>query len=276
MLEISDFVIIALFGAIGAFISGLLGVGGGIIFIPILDYYLQKAGIFGTELVKFTLANSFFVILFAGMIISLKQYRSDNFFLKPVIYTAIPGVVTSYIMTRLILEGNWYQQNQFKTVFLLMLIPMTIRMFMRKDHIIVSHKAMPAWPIFSITGFFTGIITSLSGLGGGILMVPVFSDLLKLPIKTATSISTGVIPIFTLVLIIPYMNAHAAIINPYQCGYIVFSLVAPLILSVIIISPLGVKTAHQMKSNHLRIIFASVASIIILKEIYTFATKYQF
>lgn len=270
MLELSDFIVIALLGSVGAFISGLLGVGGGVIFIPILDYYLVKAGIHDSELVKFTLANSFFVIVFSGVVISIKQYKSGNFYPRQVILTAIPGVFSSFLVTYLILNGNWYQQHMFKTLFLLMLIPMTIRMFFQKEKPINKEIVFPKGYFFTITGFFTGIITSLSGLGGGILMVPIFSDFLKIPIKVATSISTGVIPIFTAILIVPYMMAKPQIINNIQIGYIVLPIVAPLIVSVLFISPFGVRVAHQLKPLHLRIIFACVSSIIILKELYGF------
>lgn len=273
MLELIDFVYIILIGSIGAYISGLLGVGGGIIFIPVLEHYLTKSGITGTELVKFTLANSFFVIVFAGLVISVKQYRSGNFHLKPVIYTAIPGIISSTILALLIKGSDWLTPAIFKTFFLMMLIPMTIRMFTRKELADEVIKPLPGPLLFSITGFFTGIITGLSGLGGGILMVPVFSDFLKIPIKIATSISTGVIPLFTLALTITYMDASPASLSHWQLGYVVFPLVAPLILSVIFISPMGVKAAHKMKPLVLRLIFASITSLIIIKELYTYFSR---
>jgi len=149
-----------------------------------------------------------------------------------------------------------------------MLVPMTYRMFTQKEKQTTEFKDFPSWRVFSVTGFFTGIITSLSGLGGGILMVPVFSDFLKLPIKVATSISTGVIPIFTVVLCIPYMLAHPTIVYNYQLGFVVLPLVAPLILSVLFVSPFGVRIAQLMKPLQLRIIFACISSLIIIKEIY--------
>lgn len=272
MLELTDFIFIALMGAVGAYISGLLGVGGGIIFIPVLEHYLIKSGATGPELVKFTLANSFFVIVFAGIIISFKQYRSGNFYFKPVLYTAVPGIVSATILTLFIIKGDWYQPAIFKTFFLMMLIPMTLRMFTRKEHS-NQETTLPQPKYFSITGFFTGIITGLSGLGGGILMVPVFSDILKIPIKIATSISTGVIPLFTLALIIPYMSASPVKLDNWQLGYVVFPLVAPLILSVWVFSPIGVRAAHRMKPVTLRLIFASITSLIIIKELYTYFNK---
>lgn len=270
MLDIYDYITVALIGTVGAFISGLLGVGGGIIFIPVLKFYLIKAGISGEELVRFTLANSFFVIVFAGIIISIRQKRSGNFYIKPVIYTSIPGIISSLLVTLLILEISWYNESIFKIVFLSLLIPLTFRMLFSKKKNDSKEINFPSYKVFGITGFFTGIITSLSGLGGGIVMVPVFTDLLKIPIKVATSISTGVIPLFTVILVIPYMFRNPVQVSAWQTGYILYPLTAPLILSVLFISPQGVKLAHKMKAATLRYIFACIAITIITKELWNF------
>jgi uncharacterized membrane protein YfcA len=72
-LEIIDYVILAVFGALGAFISGFLGVGGGIIYIPVLDYFLKKAGMNDDMLVKGILANSLFTIIFSGSVSSYNR-----------------------------------------------------------------------------------------------------------------------------------------------------------------------------------------------------------
>ena len=87
-MEIIDYVILAVFGALGAFISGFLGVGGGIIYIPVLDYFLKKAGMNDTMLVKGILANSLFTIIFSGSVSSYNQYKHGNFFPKQILQTA--------------------------------------------------------------------------------------------------------------------------------------------------------------------------------------------
>jgi uncharacterized membrane protein YfcA len=68
-------ILLLLTGALGGFMSGLLGVGGGIIFVPVIDYYLQKQGINGHLLVNLILANSLATIVFTGAAGSIKQFK---------------------------------------------------------------------------------------------------------------------------------------------------------------------------------------------------------
>ena len=81
MLSINDFIILFLFGSFGGFMSGYLGVGGGIIYVPVLDYFLSKY-FHDTELVKAVLANSLFVIMFSAAVASYKQYKLGNLYFK--------------------------------------------------------------------------------------------------------------------------------------------------------------------------------------------------
>ena len=65
---ISDFIILIIGGCLGGFLAGLLGVGGGMIFIPFIQYMLSKfAYIPDSEIVKFTLANSIGLVFLSGI-----------------------------------------------------------------------------------------------------------------------------------------------------------------------------------------------------------------
>jgi hypothetical protein len=61
---------------------------------------------------------------------------------------------------------------------------------------------MPAYSKFVPAGLLAGVITSLTGLGGGVIMVPYFNKILKLPVKFSTGLSLSVIPIIALPLIV--------------------------------------------------------------------------
>ncbi len=268
-MEFSDYIILALFGSLGAFISGFLGVGGGIIYIPVLDYFLNKAGMQNDVLVKGILANSLFTIIFSGSVSSFKQYKVGNFFPKQIIQTALPGMLSAFVITYLIKNGTWYSKEIFNLVFASMLLVIVLRLFgsKSKEHL-QSDTEMPIWN-YSITGFFAGIITAFSGLGGGVVMTPVFTDILHQPIKKASSIANGVIPLFAIVLgIYNLWDEPTQHINNWQIGYIVLPVVLPLILSTFIFAPIGVKVAQKTPQNIIRYVFASFASIVLIKLVY--------
>lgn len=266
MLDIYDYTILFLLGSLGAFIAGFLGVGGGIIYIPILDYFLSKLGLREDVLVKAILANSLFVIIFSGLVASYKQYRIKNFFPKEIIYTALPGLVSAVFMTYLIKNGTWYSKEAFNYVFAAMLFVIIGRMFLSKGHPPVeSSETIHPIPL-SITGFFAGFITALSGLGGGVIMTPIFTDVLKMNIKKASSVSNGVIPFFAIAVGAYNVSTLAPDFNAgWQIGYIVMPIVVPMILATFVLAPVGVNYAQKASPKLIRWVFASFVTLVFLK-----------
>jgi uncharacterized membrane protein YfcA len=268
MLSINDFIILFLFGSFGGFMSGYLGVGGGIIYVPVLDYFLSKY-FHDTELVKAVLANSLFVIMFSAAVASYKQYKLGNLFFKEIIQTLLPGIVSVVILQTLINKGTWYSRDVFLYFFLTMLLFVVFKMFLSKPKAIIAESTKADNYKYNITGAFAGIVTAMSGLGGGVIMTPVFTEWMKLDIKKASAISTGVILGFAIVIGILNLNAVPQnYVNNFQFGYILLPIALPLIIGTFLFAQMGVKTAQKSKSQTIRIIFASFASIVLLKVIY--------
>ncbi len=268
MLSINDFIILFLFGSFGGFMSGYLGVGGGIIYVPVLDYFLSKY-FHDTELVKAVLANSLFVIMFSAAVASYKQYKLGNLFFKEILQTLLPGIVSVVILQTLINKGTWYSRDVFLYFFLSMLLFVVFKMFLSKPKAIIAESTKADNYKYNITGAFAGIVTAMSGLGGGVIMTPVFTEWMKLDIKKASAISTGVILGFAIVIGILNLNAVPQnYVNNFQFGYILLPIALPLIIGTFLFAQMGVKTAQKSKSQTIRIIFASFASIVLLKVIY--------
>ena len=268
MLSINDFIILFLFGSFGGFMSGYLGVGGGIIYVPVLDYFLSKY-FHDTELVKAVLANSLFVIMFSAAVASYKQYKLGNLYFKEIVQTLLPGIVSVVILQILINRGTWYSRDVFLYFFLTMLLFVVFKMFLSKPKTIIAKSTKADNYKYNITGAFAGIVTAMSGLGGGVIMTPVFTEWMKLDIKKASAISTGVILGFAIVIGILNLNAVPQnYVNNFQFGYILLPIALPLIIGTFLFAQMGVKTAQKSKSQTIRIIFASFASIVLLKVIY--------
>jgi uncharacterized membrane protein YfcA len=268
MLSINDFIILFLLGSFGGFMSGFLGVGGGIIYVPVLDYFLSKY-FHDTELVKAVLANSLFVIMFSAAVASYKQYKLGNLFFKEIIQTLLPGMASVVIMQTLINKGTWYSRDVFLYFFLSMLLFVVFKMFLSKPKTIIAESTKTDNYKYNITGAFAGIVTAMSGLGGGVIMTPVFTEWMKLDIKKASAISTVVILGFAIVIGILNLNVVPQnSISNFQFGYILLPIALPLIIGTFLFAQMGVKTAQKSKSQTIRITFASFASIVLLKVIY--------
>jgi uncharacterized membrane protein YfcA len=266
MLEWFDYLFLIAAGAIGGFMSGLIGVGGGIIFVPILTYFLSRLGYADEVLVKAVLANSLFAIIFTGGTISFKQYRLGNFYPKEVLATAIPGIASSLLMSSLIEMGTWYSKGLFNLVFGALLLPLIFKTFFGKKLVERDSKDEIPRKFYQIIGALTGIVSSLSGLGGGVVMIPAFTDGLKLNIKKASSISTGVIPLFALPISIYYMfQQPTTLLSPFQLGYVCFPVISPIILASFLFSPLGVKMAHASKPQTIRLVYGLFICILFVK-----------
>ena len=274
MLAYSDFIILFLLGSVGAFLSGFLGVGGGIVYIPILDYFLSKLGFSDDNLVKAILANSLFTIIFSGSVSSYKQYRLGNFYPREIFYTAITGVLAAVLMTLLIKSGTWYSKSVFNYVFASMLLVIALRMFFKKVQ--VANTTNIIKPLgYYITGFIAGIVTAMSGLGGGVVMTPAFTDVLKMDIKKASAISNGVIPVFALAVgILNLSTSSIQKLSEWQVGYVVFPIVIPMILSTFLLAPLGVIASQKANQQTIRIVFASFISIVFIKTLLSIVQQY--
>ena len=123
-------ILLFLTGILGGFLAGLTGVGGNMIFIPVLDFVLQQMGLNTDKelLVKIIIANSLCITVCTGSLVSFRQYKMGNYFPKEILLTAFLGIITSLSMSYLIKTGNWYSKETFNYVFICMLIPFIIKL----------------------------------------------------------------------------------------------------------------------------------------------------
>lgn len=260
-----------LLGGVGGFLAGLMGVGGGMVFVPLLTHFLVQNGVKGNDLVMAVLANSHFAIIFSGLSGSYKQYRLKNFHFVQILHTAWPGVLIALLIIWSNHQWHWYNKQRFTIFFISLLLFIGFRLFIKRKNESFSPQALDSPPYkFQIIGFVSGIITSLSGLGGGIIMVPAFAEFLKMDLRKATGISTGVIVFFAAAQSLFYaFSTPSSWPNslPHQ-GFIVFSLVAPVIVGVLIAAPYGVRASHNMSKEKLTIWFVMFVLAVSVKLIF--------
>lgn len=273
-MTITLFLILLLIGAIVGYYSGLIGTGGNIILIPVFDILFHYLKIPETEVVKFIIAHSFFITAFTGLSVSYKQFKAKNLHVKEVLFISIAGMITAFFMTEFIKNGNWYHKSDFDLVFFTLLLILAIRMLFFKQPPPPINDNHLNKPYFPIIGIVAGLISSLSGLGGGIIVIPILTDILKTPLKKASSISIGVVAMLALPISISYLSIDARSVMqhvlPAQIGYISMFIAAPVLIGVFSTTGWGVRTAQKTDPNKLRLILGIVVIILCAKMVYGF------
>jgi len=277
-MTITLFLILLIIGAIVGYYSGLIGTGGNIILIPVFDILFHYLKIPETEVVKFMIAHSFFITAFTGLSVSYKQFKVKNLHVKEVLFISIAGMITAFFMTEFIKNGNWYHKSDFDLVFFTLLLILAIRMLFFKQPPPPINDNHLNKPYFPIIGIVAGLISSLSGLGGGIIVIPILTDILKTPLKKASSISIGVVAMLALPISVSYLsiNARSAMqhILPAQVGYISMFIAAPVLIGVFSTTGWGVRTAQKSNPNTLRLILGIVVILLCAKMVYGFIAKF--
>lgn len=280
----SGFLWLLLLGSFGGLLAGLLGVGGGMLFIPVITSYLHQYDISSAEMVKFTLANSIALVFMSGVSGTFRQIKMGTWQWKQSLTIGIPGAISNYFMTQAIQDGDWYQKDIFQGVFLGFLGLSILNMIFGKSksplpknvkvNPQIKEQSTPYqfsliqdWPSM-LVGIFAGTIVALSGLGGGIIMVPLFLIILKKSMHSATALSLSIVPILSISALIKYISitpTHQ--VSSYQTGYLLWIMLIPMLLGVIFFSSLGQKIATKVPVVWLRVIFALLSAFILVKTL---------
>jgi uncharacterized membrane protein YfcA len=121
----------------------------------------------------------------------------------------------------------------------------------------------------AVFGFPVGMVTGLTGLGGGVLIVPVLVLALSFPMHIAIGTSIASIILNSLGGIIGYIVNGLGVpgLLPYSIGYVNLPIWLCLAATSIPLAQLGAKAAHALPAKPLRYIFIALMVYVGLRMI---------
>jgi len=166
-------------GFAAGILGSMIGLGGGIIVVPVLTFLGFPPTVAASNSLFAALSNSI-----ASTISYSRQKRIEYFLGLKLGLLAIPGTILGAILSTDIAP------DIFKILFGLVLIASAIYIFLRKQieskEKIISKQMI----IFAIgSSFFAGIISSFFGIGGGIIFVPLMVVGMGMSMKKAAPTS---------------------------------------------------------------------------------------
>ncbi len=153
-------------GMLSGFLAGLLGVGGGIVIVPILAFLFETSGIITTMPMHIAVGSSLAIIVPTSVISARAHYRLGN-----VDRTVVARLAPFLFLGALAGAGLVYglDNSALKTIFGVLTVLIGLSFLVR---VIVLRDGLPAIGGRAILGSAIGIISALVGIGGGSLTVP--------------------------------------------------------------------------------------------------------
>jgi uncharacterized protein len=259
-------------GIVGGFIGGLLGIGGGIIYIVVIPVALTGIGVPREEVVQYTIANSVFASFFSSFSANFILIRNKLFYVKEVLIMSSVGIVTSLLLLQYVVNTTWYSKETFNMVIVILLVYMLLKIISHTATAGNKNELMQEYTRADIklglAGLVGGSVSALSGLGGGIVIIPILHSIFRMDIKKASAISLGVIGITSFIMSIYSMleNTHTGF-HYYSAGYIIFPVALSLTGGVVIASPLGVRASRNVSPQVLGYLFSLFLALIIIRKI---------
>lgn len=247
--------ILLIVGAVAGTLAGLLGVGGGIVIVPVL-YWLTEVGMLDVPeevAIHFAVATSLLTIIPTSISSARAHYKKGSIDLDmfkswaPWMFIgALIGGVLAANVNATVLSGVFGIIAMLVVLNMLNPKPFTLA---EAPPASLPGRAAIAGPI--------GAFSAMMGIGGGTLLVPTMT-LLSFPVHRAV----GTAALFGLMIAVPGIVGYALAgqdipgLLAYSIGYI--NLPAALIIScaTLVFAPQGVKIAHTLNARKLRIAFA--------------------
>ncbi|MGB3681494.1 MAG: sulfite exporter TauE/SafE family protein [Rubrobacteraceae bacterium] len=238
--------LLAVIGVVGGVLSGLVGIGGGIIFVPGLIFA-------GGWTIQEAVAASLVIIVFSSLSGTIRNASSEDpvnwrmagLLSLVVAPSSLIGVAVSRVSPETVVE----------VVFSLLLLALAYPTSRGGGSSVGGGGRKLPLPLTIIAGVFVGALSGLVGVGGGVMLVPLMVLGLGLEVKTAVSTSLAV------VLFTSFVGASGYILTGFSD---VLSL-PPLVIGAIVGAWLGVRVRDPLPEDKLRIGFAIFMVIVALR-----------
>ena len=148
-----------LIGSIGGFLSGVLGIGGGVVFVPLLTYFTDQD-------FKNNTGISSMAVDFVATTSSITYISNGQTFTSYIIYLILGGIIGGYLGSKLTFSLD---TKILQRIFALLLVVVSYRMMFAEGF---SARYEENIFLYLLIGIFSGILSGLLGIGGGIVRIP--------------------------------------------------------------------------------------------------------
>ncbi len=258
MFEIT--VIYLLLGAFAGIAAGLLGVGGGLIIVPVLVVVFQMQSFDASIVMQLALGTSLATIVFTSLSSVIAHHRRGA-----VVWTVVKKMAPAMLLGAMFgaYVADSVSGEQLKLFFAIFEAAVAVYMIIGTPVAInAARERLKGYELFGVSAGIGGL-ASVLGIGGGTLTVP-YLCMRGIKIHQAIAVSAACgLPIAASGALGYWLFGLDGVDLPvYSSGFVYWPAWAGIVAASLLTAPLGVALAHHLPVANLKKIFAGVLLVI--------------
>lgn len=249
-----DYFFLAGIGAIAGVLAGLLGIGGGLVIVPLLVVVLGQLDFPATQIMRVAVATSLATILLTSLSSAYAHHRKGAV-LWPVVWRlsiglAAGALAASYLVD--LLPHAW-----LKGAFVVFELLVAFQLYTGSKP--KASRGLPRDGALVGAGGVFGALSGVLGIGGGTLIVP-FLVWCNVGMRqaVATSSACGFFIAAAAVFGFVFLVEPSTALPPGTLGYLYLPALVMISLVSVLTAPLGVRFAHRLETQKLKRLFSIV------------------
>lgn len=245
-------------GAFAGIMAGLLGVGGGLIIVPVLAWIFRSQQMNDALIMHLAIGTSLATIVMTSMS-SVRAHHQRGAVLWPVVWQLAPGIVIGAWLGAAVADA--LPSAALSKIFAVFVLLVAAQMaFGAKP---APHRDLPGTRGMWAAGGVIGGMSAIVGIGGGSLTVPFLTwcnTAMRQAVATSAACGLPIAVAGALGFVVTGLNtAH---LPTWSLGYIYGPALAGVAAASVVCAPLGAKLAHTLPTETLKKVFAAFLALV--------------
>lgn len=263
----SFLILYALSGLVAGFLAGLLGIGGGLILVPVLVMLFSAQGFSASVVMPLALGTSLATIIFTS-ISSMRAHHARGAVDWLIVRRMAPGIVGGALLSTTL--SAYLAPSMLKLMFAVYASFAATQLLC--DFKPTASRQVPGSGGLSMAGGMVGGISVLAGVGGAVTSIPFLlwcNVSARVAIGTAAAIGLPVAVSGTLGYIGNGLTVSG--LPNFSLGFVYLPAFAAIVVTTVLSAPFGARASHRLSVPILKKALAAVLYAITLRSVLAWA-----
>lgn len=250
-----------LVGVLAGLLAGMLGVGGGLVIVPVLVYLFTLQGFDSAVIVHLAIGTSLGTIVLTSLS-SIRAHHQRGAVLWPLVARLTPGIIIGAWLGAAV--AHLLPSATLRTLFGVFELMVAVQMALELST--SPHRQLPGRLGTATAGVAIGSVSAIVGIGGGTLTVPFLTWCnVEMRRAVATSAACGLPIALAGAVAYAVTGWNQAALPVASSGYLHWPALLGIAVTSVMLAPLGARLAHSLPVRTLKRFFALLLAVLGLR-----------